>query len=95
MPIGLVANLLDNDGDEGCKGAAEWWPLGVQGPRGQWADGLGLYVGGHQECHRGGGPRGWGLGDGGGAAGWLPGRSPGGSPGGGLEGRPEGQVGYR
>ena len=31
------------------------------GRRGQWADGLGLYVGGVllQGCHRGGGPRDW------------------------------------
>ena len=31
MPMGLVANLLGNDGDRGCKGAAEWWPLGAGG----------------------------------------------------------------
>ena len=37
--MGLVANLLGNDGDMDCKGAAEcaeWWPLGVQGAMGRW-----------------------------------------------------------
>ena len=32
MPMGLVANLLDKYLERGYKGAAEWWPLGVQGP---------------------------------------------------------------
>ena len=45
MPMGpgLAANSLDKDGDRGCEGAAEWWPLGCGG---QWADGLGMSVGG-------------------------------------------------
>ena len=39
MPMGcrLAANFLDADGDGGCKRAAEWWPLGVQGATGRWA----------------------------------------------------------
>ena len=50
MPMGLVANLLDKDGDRGCKGADEWWPLGVQGALSpeQRADGLGMSVGGNR-----------------------------------------------
>ena len=43
--MGLVANLLDRDWDRGCKGTAEWWPLGVQGKMGRGGLGRRLYVG--------------------------------------------------
>ena len=36
MPMGWVASLLDKSRDRGYKGAAEWWPLGVQGAMGRW-----------------------------------------------------------
>ena len=80
--VDWVASLLDKYSDRGCKGAAEWWPLGVQGAVGRWAGAVcgwgadpGMSSGGRSKG-------GWGLGDhdGGGAADWPPGRSPGGSP---------------
>ena len=54
MPTGLVANWLDKHGDMGCAGAAEWWPLGMQGGLCRWTEVVELYVVGVllQGCHR-------------------------------------------
>ena len=103
MPMGGAGGLLGKYWGRGCKGNAEWRPLGVQGAMCRWAGavcGWGAAPGISISMSSGGSSRSKGRGVGdwvmveGQQAGRL-GDPLGGRPGGGLQGRLEGQVGWQ